>query len=186
MKIRILHSGRLASKKGVPDLIQVFSKIAHTYENVTLHILGEGQDELACRDLVNTLALEQRVIFYGAQPQSEVLRLMNECSIFVLNSRISDDGDMEGLPNSILEAMSMEMAVVSTYHAGIPSAIENGISGLLVPERDNEALHHALKKLLDDRLLLQDLSRNARKRVLEEFNIENMVEKINAVYRSVT
>jgi colanic acid/amylovoran biosynthesis glycosyltransferase len=183
-RISILHSGRLVDKKGVPDLIRVFSRLVKKFNNATLHILGDGSEREACEALVDEYQLKNLVRFYGAQPQEKVMALMNECNVFVLNSRTAPDGDMEGLPNSILEAMSMEMAVISTRHAAIPDVIENGISGLLVGERENEQLLQALSTLSETPQLIKRLGFEARKRVTEHFTIEKMQSRINAIYNA--
>jgi colanic acid/amylovoran biosynthesis glycosyltransferase len=138
-----------------------------------------------CRQLVSQTGLGDAVSFHGSKPLPDVIRLMNECQIFVLNSRTADNGDMEGLPNSILEAMSMEMAVVSTVHAGIPAAIADNACGLLVPEKDNTALANALSRLIENPQLIIDLGRKARKRVEESFTIERMQSQINEIYNTV-
>lgn len=184
-EIKILHSGRLTPKKGVSDLITVFSSLVTKYANISLHILGEGAEKDNCQQLVKGYNLSGSVHFYGPRPLPDVIRLMNDCHIFVLNSRTAENGDMEGLPNSILEAMSMEMAVVSTFHAGIPSVIEHEVSGLLVPERDNLALALALEKLIDNRTLIHTLGIHARQRIEKHFTVEVMHQKLNTLYSAV-
>jgi colanic acid/amylovoran biosynthesis glycosyltransferase len=107
---------------------------------------------------------------------------MKDADIYVLNSRTDDKGDMEGLPNSILEAMSMEKPVISTYHAGIPQAIQDGVNGLLVKERDNEGLAAALEKLIQDRDMRRRLGVEARKTIVANFSANSMETKIQSVF----
>jgi glycosyltransferase involved in cell wall biosynthesis len=183
-EIRILHSGRLASKKGVPDLIRVYARLKKKYSSISLHLLGDGDEMNECRELVSQCGVGNSVTFYGSKPLPEVIRLMNECHIFVLNSRTADNGDMEGLPNSILEAMSMEMAVVSTLHAGIPTAIVHDECGLLVPEKDNDGLFAALSSLIEKPDLIVALGSRARKRVEQVFTMERMQSQINEIYNN--
>jgi glycosyltransferase involved in cell wall biosynthesis len=172
-------------KKGVPDVITVFAALKTKYPDLQLHILGDGQERKHCEVLVSKNNLGGSVFFYGAQPQPIVKDLMRACDIFVLNSRTDDSGDMEGLPNTILEAMSLEKAVVATYHAGIPQAIRSGINGLLVPERDNAQLTIAFEKLITDAPLRELLGKNARQTILQDFTIEKMQERLCDVLSAV-
>jgi colanic acid/amylovoran biosynthesis glycosyltransferase len=184
--IDILHVGRLVDKKGVPDLIRVFSRIEKRFKNVILHIVGDGKQLNECRKVALDLQVpEHKLKFHGAKPHSEIKRLLDKTDIFILNSRTSKDGNMEGLPTSILEAMSMEKAVISTYHAGIPYAIEHGQSGLLVPEKDNDALEAAIEKLYLDSERRIQLGKGARQTILEKFTVRLMQKKVNAVYESI-
>ncbi len=183
--LRILHSGRLAKKKGVPDLIKVFSQIANKFNNVFLEILGEGVEMDCCRKLTEDLHLNNRIIFHGSQSQTYVRDLMNGVDIFVLNSREDDNGDMEGLPVSILEAMSLEKPVVSTRHAGIPDVITHEFNGLLVNEKSNEELLNALIRLIADSSLRRFLGKNARKTVLESFNKDLMINRLHILFSSL-
>ena len=110
---------------------------------------------------------------------------MSEADVFVLNSRVGKDGDMEGLPVSLLEAMSMQLAVISTRHAGIPQAIKNGKDGLLIDEKDNNALLAGLEKLINDAGLRKRLGEAARQTVISRFTDADTNKKIAAVYRGV-
>jgi colanic acid/amylovoran biosynthesis glycosyltransferase len=180
--VDILHVGRLTNKKGVPDLIRAFAEVSGKYPDVRLHIVGAGEEESVCVDLVREKKLDSRVTFYGAQTQEFIKKKMASCDVFVLNSRVADDGDMEGLPNTILEALSMEMAVISTDHAGIPLAIKNNENGLLIPEKDNKSLSDALVKLVTNKELRLQLGKSGRVAVLKSFTQESMCSTINRVY----
>ncbi len=182
INVKILHSGRITSKKGVPDLIRVFSKLRKRYDAIELHILGQGEESDQCVYLVNQLGISDSVVFYGAQPQTIVRQLMNEADIFVLNSRTDYQGDMEGLPNAILEAMSFEKAVVSTEHAGIPMVVKHKHNGWLVPEKDNDKLYLAMEQLILNKDLRLKLGRNARKTIVEQYQVEGMQSEIRRIF----
>jgi glycosyltransferase involved in cell wall biosynthesis len=183
-RITFLHSGRLVSKKGVPDLVRVFSALSHKYASIYLTIIGDGPELDNCR----LLAKEARagsIRLLGAKPHYEVKRAMADSDIFVLNSRVGASGDMEGMPVSLLEAMSMQLAVVSTRHAGIPEAIDDGNNGLLVNEKDNDALGAAFEKLIVSEEFRKRLGVEARRTVVNRFTMKQTNQKIAAVYRSV-
>lgn len=165
----ILHSGRIVNKKGVPDLIEVFARVHAKHPETQLRVLGDGPELDRCKQMVTALTLQDAVIFMGAQPHHVVKEELNEADIFVLNSRVDEKGNMEGTPVSLLEAMSMAKAVVSTYHAGIPDVVANGINGLLVAEKDNAALESAVSSLVQDEQLRKTMGNAARQTVLENY-----------------
>lgn len=181
--INILHSGRLVSKKGVPDLVKVFSDLSTRMPDIRLNVIGDGPELGA----IQQLAQDTRAVkFYGSQPHEEVKKFMLDADIFVLNSRVGDSGDMEGLPVSLLEAMSMGKAVVSTRHAGIPEAVTDGVNGLLVNEKDNASLSAAIEKLIINPALRKQLGEAARHTVLNKFTIKQANKKIDGVYRKAS
>jgi colanic acid/amylovoran biosynthesis glycosyltransferase len=184
-KVIIQHVGRLVPKKGAPDLIRVFGKLSEKYDDIELRIIGDGPEMEMCKVLIADLHLSEKVLLLGSQPHDAVSEKMHDADIYVLNSRIDDKGDMEGLPNSILEAMSMEKAVVSTYHAGIPQAIQNGENGLLVNEKDNDGLFAALESLIGNGPLRHRLGVAARKTVVSKFSAASMEASIQAVVAQI-
>jgi glycosyltransferase involved in cell wall biosynthesis len=114
----------------------------------------------------------QRVIeLKGAMPQEHLKEFLNRADVFVLPCVTASDGDMDGVPVSLMEAMAMEIPTVSTYVSGIPELIENDQSGLLVPEKDPQALAAAIQRLIQDAALRERLGKNGRHKVQAEFNI---------------
>jgi colanic acid/amylovoran biosynthesis glycosyltransferase len=182
--ITILHSGRLVSKKGVPDLVRVFSLLSHIYRNIRLFVVGDGPELELCKQLADD-ARGGSIQFFGARSHDEVKKFMAKADVFVLNSRVGEKGDMEGLPVSLLEAMSMQLAVISTSHAGIPQAVTDDVNGLLIDEKDNIALTSALEKLIADADLRKRLGESARRTILDKFTTGETNKKIAEVYRNV-
>jgi colanic acid/amylovoran biosynthesis glycosyltransferase len=133
---------------------------------------------------VKELALEDQVQFHGWKSPEEVKQLMQLCDLFILNSRIALDGDSEGLPVGLLEAMAMGMPVISTRHAGIPLAIDDGVNGILVSEHDTDALTQAIKVLLTNEEKRHSIAVAARKKIEERFTIQQMHEKLYEIYSS--
>lgn len=181
-KIKILHAGRITPKKGVPDLIKTFSEITEQFSNLELHIVGDGEDLTYCKKLVEEYRINKQVVFYGAVQHHRLKTILNECDIFVLNSRVADDGDMEGTPVALLEAMSMGKPVISTYHAGIPYVIKDGLNGLLVDECSNEQLKNSLNELIVDKKLRFRLGNEARKTILSSYSIRDTKNRIKSIF----
>ncbi len=184
-KVVILHSGRIVNKKGVPDLIKVFNELKSDHEQIELRIVGDGKELEECRELVDTFNLNESVNFYGAIPHQKVAEMLNQADIFVLNSRTGSNGDMEGTPVTILEAMCMEKAIVSTRHAGIPYVIEHGKNGLLADEKDNRALKANLKQFINNHKLRKELGEEARNTLLESYSSEVMEQNLTKVFESI-
>jgi colanic acid/amylovoran biosynthesis glycosyltransferase len=181
--IHLLHSGRLVSKKGVSDLIKVFIRLNKKYDHIRLHIIGDGLEMNLCRQLANE-APEGYIKLHGAKSHEEVKKMMQNADVFILNSRQSETGDMEGVPVSILEAMSMRLPVVSTRHAGIPYVITHELDGLLVNEKDNDMLSDAIERLVIDADLRKRIGEAARITVENRFTTTAVNNAIANVYRA--
>ena len=181
--IKILHSGRLVTKKGVPDLINSFLGLTSKHPNIQLSIIGEGDEYDHCKQLIDGHPAGSKVRLLGSVSQESVRQEMQSSDIFVLNSRIDEKGDMEGTPVSILEAMSCGLAVVSTYHAGIPYVITNLENGLLVKERDNAGFALALDSLISSNTLRKELGGNARKTICTSYTNDIMLDRLNLLFQ---
>jgi glycosyltransferase involved in cell wall biosynthesis len=181
----IIHAGRLTPKKGVLDLIYAFGQVKLALEQVPLRleIIGDGEDLSAAKQLVKSLNLETQVLFFGAQSHETLLEKVKAADLFVLNSRVSQKGDSEGFPNSILEAMAAKTAVISTRHAGIPEVIFHQQTGLLVEERSQEELEMAIKQLIVNSDLKKRLELNAYKTVSKEFSIKSMNGRLMEIFK---
>jgi len=138
---------------------------------------GPSRDELAF--YVDNLGIQKNVEFYGRASTGEIKKLLGQASVFFLSS-IS-----EGVSNAVLEAMAMEVPVVTTDAGGMVEAINNGVEGFVVPRYDPTLLAARVKQLLSDESLRQRIGRNARRRVLHDFTIERQVEIFLNEYSSL-
>lgn len=182
--INVLHVGRLTQKKGVVDLVKSFAALLANKPDlkINLDIVGEGEEFIIVKNLIEELDLQKNIILHGAKSHIEVVELMLKSHIFVLNSRTADNGDSEGFPNVILEAMASRCAIISTYHAGIPLAITNDKEGILIKEKDNLGLTEALLFLYEQKDLRMRYTENAFIKVKEKFNIETMLSNYSQIY----
>jgi len=184
-KIKIVHAGRIAKKKGVPDLIKVFSKLVKIFDNLELHIAGEGEEFEKCILLAEKLNITDQIVFYGAVSHCNLKKILKKGDIFVLNSRVADDGDMEGTPVTLLEAMCMGKAVVSTRHAGIPYVIEDGVNGLLADEKNNSQLQQCLSEFILSDNLRSRLGAEAEKTILQSHTVGKMKTQIDSLFSGI-
>lgn len=175
----IIAIGHQNFKKAPYLTILAFSKVLEEYPELKLHFAGGGELLEVSINIVKALSLEDKVIFYGKLSSKEVVNLMKDSFLFVQHSIVASDGNSEGTPVAILESMMAGLPVVSTYHAGIPDAVLNGETGLLVNENDVSAMADAIISLVKDRVKAQQLGEAGRKRALKEFHIEKHINKLN-------
>jgi colanic acid/amylovoran biosynthesis glycosyltransferase len=179
---RLVQAGRLIEKKGLPTTLRAFASFLERYPNSTLTIAGEGPLIAQLRDLARELQIENRVIFAGFTSQDGLREIFYASHIFLHPSETGRDGNQEGVPNSMLEAMASGLPVLATFHGGIPEAIESGVSGILVPERDHEAVARALLDAVKDRELLARLARAGADAVAEKFDQRSQVRRLEDIY----
>ena len=167
----ILSVGRLVPKKGYPLLIQSLQLVERAGVAFRCEIYGGGpmRDELD--GMVRAAALAPRISFHGARPQEEIVRAYGRASLFVLAPVVLSDGDRDGIPNVLVEAMASGVPVVSTRISGIPELIEDGTSGLLVEPGDAAGLAEAIMRLLSDPQLASRLAAAGRLTVQGEFDV---------------
>jgi colanic acid/amylovoran biosynthesis glycosyltransferase len=168
---RFLAIGRFVPKKGPIYLLEAFRLAASRDATITLDYIGGGELFAAAQQLVNACRLNDRVRLHGPAGDDVKSRLTQECGVFVQHSVTDPEtGDEEGLPATIQEAMALGMTVISTRHAGIPEAIEHGVSGLLVEERDVEAMAEAMGRIANDAALCAGLGASAHGKAKELYS----------------
>lgn len=156
----IVCIGRLVSAKGQLILVRAFADLLEQGYVVRLKFVGDGEDRKQLESYVMSQALNSLVEFEGALNHEQTRKILGSADLFVLASFA------EGLPVALMEAMAMEIPCISTYIAGIPELIRDGIDGLLVPASSQEKLVSAMKLLLDNSQLRHKLGAAGRKRVL--------------------
>jgi colanic acid/amylovoran biosynthesis glycosyltransferase len=166
----IVSIGRLVEKKGHHVLMQAFKKIQSKFPNATLTIIGGGELEGYIQSLASQLNLGTSFRLLNRVPKSQVPELMGQADIFCAPSLTATNGDVEGIPNTIKEAMATGIPVVATNHAGIPEIITNNKEGILVRENDVDHLAQALEFMLLNRHLWEGYSIAARQKVEQNFD----------------
>ena len=179
---KFVQAGRLVEKKGLPVTLRAFASFQKRYPNAKLTIAGEGLLLDRLRDLARELKVEHHVSFPGFISQVQLRDLYHASHIFLHPSETGPDGNQEGIPNSMLEAMATGMPVFATQHGGIPEAIENGVSGVLVPEHSHEQLAQALLDAAQDPDFLSRIARNGAEFVHKNFNLNEQARQLENVY----
>ena len=178
---RIVQAARLVPKKGLATALRAFAVFAGKYPFSTFTIAGEGPMEEELRKLVRELRLDSRVEFSGFLPQESLQGLFATSHIFLHPSETAG-GDVEGVPNAMLEAMASGLPVVATRHGGIPEVIQDGKNGLLSPEKDVEDIAASMKRLASDPALYAALGEAASTSVREQFSAERQISAIESLY----
>jgi colanic acid/amylovoran biosynthesis glycosyltransferase len=178
----LVQAGRLIEKKGLPTTLRAFAIFLERHPNSTLTIAGEGSLLEELKDLGRQLKINHRVVFSGFVSQEQLRAIFYASHVFLHPSETGRDGNQEGVPNSMLEAMASGLPVFATNHGGIPEAIENGVSGILVPEGDHEALARALLDAVKDRALLTQLARAGADAIAQKFEQSSQVRRLEDIY----
>lgn len=181
---RLVHVARLVEKKGTRYLIMAMNKVVKRFPEVRLSIIGDGPLRGEMQKLAKESNLGSHIDFLGFLPGKSTLDLIAESTALVLPSVTASTGDFEGLGQVILEAGALGKPVVATRHGGIEEAVEDGLTGLLVGERDFSGLAHAICDLLANASLAQELGQAGRRRVEKYFSIQESASKLEEVYRA--
>ncbi|MGW6606795.1 glycosyltransferase [Peribacillus butanolivorans] len=173
----ILSIGRLVEKKGHHILMQAFQKIRGKFPNATLTIIGRGELEERINSLANELNLGDSFRLLNHLPKDQVREQMTNADIFCAASLVAADGDVEGIPNTLKEAMAIGVPVISTNHAGIPELITNNKEGILVQENNVDELAEALEFMLTNRELWETYTVAARQKIEQNFNLVQQLQQ---------
>ncbi|MDM5356495.1 glycosyltransferase [Peribacillus sp. ACCC06369] len=173
----ILSMGRLVEKKGHHILMQAFQKIRGKFPNATLTIIGRGELEEHLNSLANQLNLGESFRLLNHLPKDQVRDQMTNADIFCAASLEAADGDVEGIPNTLKEAMAVGVPVISTNHAGIPELITNHKEGVLVQENNVDELAEALEFMLTNIELWETFTEAARKKIEQNFDLVQQLQQ---------
>ena len=172
----ILAVGQLKEKKGFTYLVAACHELRNRGLDFVCNIVGEGPLRPELEAQIRESQLEDIITLHGALDHQDVIDQFRAASVFALPCITAANGDRDGIPNVILEAMAMELPVVSTRHSGIPEAVEDTRSGLLVPQRDTAALTDALEQLLVDFEARRRMGRVGREIVVSRFDVATNVK----------
>lgn len=184
-RINIFSVGRFIEKKGFEYSIKALSKINLAEYNIQYLIVGDGPLKSKLEKLTRELKIEKYVKFLGSLKQEDVIKIFKKSHIFILSSVTAKDGDKEGTPTVLLEAQSMSIPVISTYHSGIPEIVIDQKSGLLVPERDSIAIKEKLLFLLNNPEKCKEMSSFAREFARKHFDIKNLNKRLISLYQTI-
>jgi colanic acid/amylovoran biosynthesis glycosyltransferase len=179
---RMVQACRLIEKKGLDDALHAFAAFRQVYAKATFTIAGEGPLLGELEKLKEELGLGESVRFAGFLKGTALCELYHEAHLFLHPSRLTADQNQEGVPNAMLEAMATGLPVVATLHGGIPEAVRNEVTGVLVPERDREGLAKALLELAGDESRWRKMAEAAAADMAANFEATAQVARLEACY----
>ncbi len=180
----ILAVGRLVEKKGFDVLVEACGLLRERGIAFHCSIVGEGMMREALQQRIERLGLAEQVCLAGPRAHAELIRIFREAAFFVAPCVISSDGDRDGLPTVLVEAMALGTPVISTQVVGIPELVRHNDTGLCVAERDPAALADAMERLLQDANLRSSLAGRARALVEEDFDIRKNAAAQRELFRA--
>jgi glycosyltransferase involved in cell wall biosynthesis len=179
----LLSVGRAVAKKGFDVLLAALARLPPDLAWRLVHI-GDGPLAPALKRQAAGLGLADRIGWQGAAPQDRVLAAYRRADLFCLACRVTADGDRDGLPNVLVEAASQGLAVIASRISAIPEFIEDGVTGLLVPPEDPDALAAAIARLAADPQLRLRLGQAAARRVDRDFTAAAGLDRLAGRFRS--
>jgi colanic acid/amylovoran biosynthesis glycosyltransferase len=179
---RIVSVGRLIEKKGMEVLVDACAILRSRGIDFSCEIGGSGPLAPALEERIVRHSLTSQVRLCGPLPQQEVRALVQGAAVFAAPCVVGADGNRDGLPTVLLEAMALGTPCVSTDVTGIPEALQNGVTGLMVPQHDAGALADALQRLLEDAGLRVRLAEAARRLVEDQFDIRRNSVALREVF----
>ena len=178
----VLCVGRHTPKKGLVTLLKAWARLEKHFPEVKLLQIGAGPQTAELVQLIADLSVSNRVELLGSKSSEEVRSYMQQAEVFALPSQTAPNGDSEALGIVFNEASACGIPIVSTLHGGIPEAVLDGETGLLVPEGDAAALANALAKLLTNADLRVQMGQRGREFVLESFDIAKQTTVLESFY----
>ncbi|AXR07344.1 glycosyltransferase [Salinimonas sediminis] len=177
--------GRLTPKKAPLVSLEAFHRILRTTADARLHIIGDGPLMAPCEEYVKQHGLAQQVIFHGAQGHDYVIEKLQQSDCFLQHSVVAPNGDHEGTPVSVLEAMLLGLPTIATRHAGINDVITHQQTGFMVDEHDIDEMTAQMQFVIDNPAVAFAIGQAARKHVLANhtaginiMNIEKMLSSL--------
>ena len=177
----VLAVGRLVEKKGFDVLIEACSLLRDAGVRFRCVIVGKGELKRDLQQLIAALGLAQHVELAGPLPREQLLELFPRASVLAAPCVVGGDGNRDGLPTVLTEALALQVPVVATPVTGIPELVEDGRTGLIVPERDAAALAAAIRRLVEEPETAQRLTAAGRARVEQDFDLRANVRELRAL-----
>lgn len=181
----VVTVGRLVEKKGIPDLVRAVAEVRRRGVPARLEIAGTGDQLPLIEATIESVGMGEHTTMHGPMPQHEVQDLLRGAAVFAAPCVVASDGDRDGLPTVLLESMALGTPVVGTPVAGIPEAVEHESTGLIVGEHDVTALADALERFLTDPDARVRMSRAARSRIEERFDVADQAAHLDRIRAEV-
>ncbi len=183
--VNFLQVSNFVEKKGHIYTIKAFANLLREGIQAKLMFIGDGETREECENLVSEMGISDKVEFTGKKPMGEIPGYMKQSDVFVHHSITSSDGDMEGIPTVIMEAMAVGLPVITTRHSGIPELVVDGESGFMVEERDVASYTKRMIEIAGNYEMRISRGRFNRDRIIEDFNMTKQNQELKSLYNRV-
>jgi colanic acid/amylovoran biosynthesis glycosyltransferase len=180
---RVVAVGRLVEKKGFATLIDACALLKSRGVIFDCEILGGGELEATLESHIERLGLQRCVSLRGPQPQDRVIQALSNAAVLAMPCVVGSDGNRDGLPTVLLEAMAIGTPCISTDVTGVPEVVAHDRTGLVVRQHDAAGLASAIERLLDDRALRLRLASAARREIEARFDSRRTAGELRAIFR---
>jgi colanic acid/amylovoran biosynthesis glycosyltransferase len=182
-KIKLITVGRLIEKKGIEYAIKAVYHVSQKHPNLEYLIIGDGEQKEYLHNLINQLKISDKVHLIGWKTQAEVIEHLDKSHIFIAPSITAKDGNQDAPVNTLKEAMLMGLPVIGTNHGGIPELIEDRVSGLIVPERNESAIAQSLEYLISHPEIWFSMGKAGCEFVKKNYDIEKLNDELIEIYQ---
>lgn len=180
--VSVLTVARLIPKKGLDTIVRALAKLDQRGWHTVYRLIGDGSDAEDIHRLARSLAIS--IEHHRQVPHTDIARFLRDADVFVLGCRVAGDGDRDGVPNAILEAMAAGVPVVVTNAGGVADAVRHRETGMLVSDHDPSSVADAIEAVIADPVLRARISRGAREEIEARFdldrNIHHLVARLGA------
>ena len=183
--IKLFSTARLIEMKGLKYAIEAVNILVKKGAKLSYEIIGEGELRNELQAQIAALGIDNHVKLLGWKNHAKVKQKLDSAHIFLAPSVVASNGEKEGIPNALKEAMAQGLPVVATMHSGIPELVDNNISGLLVPEKDSQALADEIEHLCNHPEIWPEMGKAARKKIEEDFDITNLTDELIYIYKKL-
>jgi colanic acid/amylovoran biosynthesis glycosyltransferase len=185
-QVRLLSVGRLVQKKGFEYSIRGVAKAVRRFPEIRYDIAGDGPEKPRLDRLIHQLDMTSNIRLLGWQNRAEVCRLLAQAQLLLTPSITADNGDQEGIPLVLHEAMASGIPTVATRHTGIPELVTDGESGFLVEEKDPDAIAERLIQLMQHPEKWEEMGQKGRRHIEEYNDLEKQTDRLVAIYRNLS
>lgn len=185
-KIRLVSIARLVEKKGIEYGIKAIAKLSAKYPQIEYVVVGDGDLRRKLEFLIEELRVGQQVKLLGWQEKSAIKEILNYSDILLAPSVTAKNGDQEGIPVVLMEAMSIGLPVISTLHSGIPELVQDGSTGFLVPEKDVDAICNKIDYFINHPEFIYSMGKKGSEYIEQNYNIHLLNKQLDETFHQVS
>jgi len=184
-EVKLVTVGRFVEKKGIEYGIRAVAQVAQKNKNISYSIIGYGPLEDDCKKLINELGANEYIHILGKKKENEIIEILEQSHLFLAPSVTAENGDQDGPVNTIKEAVCLGLPVIATDHGGIPELVQDGVSGFLVPERNDVAIADRINYYIDHPEIWTSMALAGRQTVEQDYDLNKLNDRLAEIYENL-